>query len=70
MLTNLAFKRDANLIGGTWVPADSGRTIDVTDPATGEFLGTVPNCGRAETKRAIAAAGAARCASSAWWAPR
>ena len=59
MLTNLAFKRDANLIGGKWVAADSGKTIDVTDPATGEFLGTVPNCGRAETKRAVAAAEAA-----------
>jgi succinate-semialdehyde dehydrogenase/glutarate-semialdehyde dehydrogenase len=59
MLTSLAFKRDANLINGAWIAADSGKTLDVTDPATGEFLGTVPNCGRAETKRAVAAAEAA-----------
>lgn len=53
------FKRDANLIGGEWVGADSGKTIDVTDPATGKLLGTVPASGEAETKRAIDAAHAA-----------
>ncbi len=46
----------ANLVGGTWTGANSGETIDVTNPATGETLGTVPNCGTAETERAIAAA--------------
>lgn len=50
------FKREANFIDGAWVPADSGATIDVTNPATGEVIGTVPNAGTAETKRAIAAA--------------
>ena len=34
----------------------SGKTIDVTNPATGEVIGTVPNCGTDETNRAIAAA--------------
>ena len=51
--------RQANLIGGDWVGADGGATIDVTDPATGETIGTVPKAGRAETERAIAAASAA-----------
>ncbi|MCG6874667.1 MAG: NADP-dependent succinate-semialdehyde dehydrogenase [Betaproteobacteria bacterium] len=46
-------------IGGEWVNADSGKTINVTDPATGEVLGTVPNMGAAETRRAIEAANAA-----------
>jgi succinate-semialdehyde dehydrogenase/glutarate-semialdehyde dehydrogenase len=50
------FKRDANLIDGEWVGAESGATIEVTNPATGEVIGTVPNCGRAETRRAIEAA--------------
>lgn len=50
------FKREANFIDGAWVPADSGATIDVTNPATGEVIGTVPNAGTAETQRAIAAA--------------
>ena len=48
--------KEANAIAGAWVGADSGKTIDVTNPATGEVIGTVPNAGRAETERAIAAA--------------
>jgi len=50
------FKRDANLVAGAWVKADSGQTIDVNNPATGEVIGTVPNAGEAETRRAIEAA--------------
>ncbi|MBX9618984.1 MAG: NAD-dependent succinate-semialdehyde dehydrogenase [Hyphomicrobiales bacterium] len=56
MLQKLDYKREANLIDGHWVSADSGDTINVTDPATGVLIGTVPNMGRTETKRAIAAA--------------
>ena len=59
MLQKLEFKREANLINGEWVGADSGRTVEVTDPASGEVIGTVPNAGKAETARAIAAAEAA-----------
>ncbi|WP_369026735.1 NADP-dependent succinate-semialdehyde dehydrogenase [Qipengyuania sp. RANM35] len=51
--------REACYIGGEWIAADSGETIDVTNPATGEKIGTVPNCGAAETRRAIEAAQAA-----------
>ena len=50
------YMREANLIGGAWVQADSGATIDVTNPATGLKLGKVPRSGRAETRRAIEAA--------------
>ena len=46
-------------IDGQWVPADSGATLPVTNPATGELLGTAPNMGAAETRRAIAAGAAA-----------
>jgi len=46
----------SNLIGGTWTAADSKATIDVTNPATGDVLGQVPDCGADETNRAIAAA--------------
>ena len=53
------FLREANLIGGEWVPADSGATIDVTNPANGLKLGTVPKSGKTETRRAIEAADAA-----------
>ena len=51
--------RQANYIGGHWVQADSGKTIAVKNPATGEVIGTVPALGRAETRRAIEAANAA-----------
>src|SRR6187399_3022333 len=43
-------------INGGWVPARTGATIPVEDPATGQILGTVPNSGRDETREAIAAA--------------
>jgi succinate-semialdehyde dehydrogenase/glutarate-semialdehyde dehydrogenase len=45
-------------INGQWVDADSGKTVEVTNPATGEVLGTIPNMGTAETRRAIEAANA------------
>jgi succinate-semialdehyde dehydrogenase/glutarate-semialdehyde dehydrogenase len=48
--------RQANLIGGKWVQAESGRTIAVKNPATGEVVGTVPAMSAAETRRAIEAA--------------
>ena len=50
------FLREANLIGGQWVQADSGANIDVINPANGQRLGTVPKGGRAETRRAVEAA--------------
>ena len=43
-------------IDGAWVGADSGATIPVKDPASGETLGTVPKMGSEETRRAIEAA--------------
>lgn len=51
--------REQCYIDGAWIDADSGATIDVINPATGELLGTVPECGAAETRRAIEAAEAA-----------
>ena len=53
------FMKQAILIDGEWVQADSGATIDVTNPATGLKIGTVPKAGKAETRRAIEAAQAA-----------
>ncbi len=46
-------------IDGAWADADSGDTINVNNPATGETLGTVPKMGADETRRAIEAANAA-----------
>ena len=46
-------------IDGQWLAADDGRRFDVLDPASGAVLGSVPDMGAAETRRAIAAAEAA-----------
>jgi succinate-semialdehyde dehydrogenase/glutarate-semialdehyde dehydrogenase len=46
-------------IDGAWFDADGATTLTVSDPATGQSLGTVPNMGAAETRRAIEAANAA-----------
>ncbi|KAF8165723.1 succinate-semialdehyde dehydrogenase [Crassisporium funariophilum] len=43
-------------INGQWVDAKSGDKIVVTNPATNEELGTVPEMGLSETKEAIDAA--------------
>jgi succinate-semialdehyde dehydrogenase / glutarate-semialdehyde dehydrogenase len=51
-----AYKKEQILIGGEWRHSDSGETISVNNPATGEQIGTVPKAGRQETARAIAAA--------------
>jgi succinate-semialdehyde dehydrogenase/glutarate-semialdehyde dehydrogenase len=51
--------RDSCYIDGAWVSADSGATLAVKNPATGDQLGYIPNMGAAETRRAIAAAAAA-----------
>jgi succinate-semialdehyde dehydrogenase/glutarate-semialdehyde dehydrogenase len=46
-------------IDGSWAGADGGGTLPVHNPATAAALGTVPNMGTGETRRAIAAAAAA-----------
>src|SRR5713101_4051899 len=56
-------------IDGKWCDADSGRTLGVITPASVEIIANVAYGGRAETKRAIEAAGKAMPAwmkSTAW----
>ncbi|SDT09635.1 NADP-dependent succinate-semialdehyde dehydrogenase [Pseudomonas oryzae] len=55
--------RQQAYVNGHWCEADSGERTDIFNPATGEKLGSVPNMGRAETRRAIEAA---RLAQPAW----
>ncbi|WP_414902220.1 aldehyde dehydrogenase family protein [Sphingomonas flavalba] len=47
------------LIGGEWVGAAGGDTIDVLDPATAERIATIAAAGPAEIDAAVAAAAAA-----------
>ncbi|MEZ6243260.1 MAG: aldehyde dehydrogenase family protein [Phycisphaerales bacterium] len=49
----------ANLIGGEWVRAASGKTLRVTDPATDELVGETPSLGAGEVRQAIDAANGA-----------
>src|SRR5579883_3341760 len=58
-LKDEALLRDKAYINGAWAAADDGRTIPVTNPATGEVIVEVPRMGVAETRRAIAGADAA-----------
>jgi len=48
--------RTRAFIGGNWVEASDGATLAVVNPATRESIGTVPNMGVADTRRAIEAA--------------
>jgi len=45
--------REQCYIGGRWTDAAGGATIPVDDPATGDVIGSVPKCGRPETRAAI-----------------
>ena len=49
-----------NLIGGQWCQADSGARFPVLNPADDSQVAEVPDCGAAETLRAIEAAERAR----------
>jgi succinate-semialdehyde dehydrogenase / glutarate-semialdehyde dehydrogenase len=55
-LQNPDLFRQQAFIGGRWCDAESGATLEVNNPATGEILGTVPRIGANETWRAIEAA--------------
>src|SRR4051812_11806403 len=54
--TKTAYK---NLVGGKWVDAASGETMEVVNPATGETVAEVPRGGVEDVDRAVAAASAA-----------
>ena len=45
-------------IGGEWVDAEGGKTLTVSDPATGEYLATIANASEGDAQKAIDAAAA------------
>ncbi|HET8898816.1 MAG TPA: NAD-dependent succinate-semialdehyde dehydrogenase [Rhodanobacteraceae bacterium] len=65
-LVDVALLRQQARIGDRWAEADTGARVEIRNPATGAVLGSVPDMGAAETRRAIAAAAAAMPA----WAKR
>jgi succinate-semialdehyde dehydrogenase/glutarate-semialdehyde dehydrogenase len=58
-LKDAGLLRTQAYVAGEWAGAQNGTTRDVLNPATGKKLGTVPNMGAPETRRAIEAAAAA-----------
>ena len=58
-LRDPSLMRTQAYVGGRWIDADSGARAAIRNPATGATLGTVPELGGAETRRAIEAAYAA-----------
>ena len=52
--------RQQAYVNGRWCEADSGQRTEIRNPATNEVVGSVPNMGRTETRRAIEAAAAAQ----------
>jgi succinate-semialdehyde dehydrogenase/glutarate-semialdehyde dehydrogenase len=52
-------KDEQLLIGGEWVAAGSGERFDVTNPATGEVVGSMPDAAQDDVQAAIDAAAAA-----------
>ncbi|MDB5612738.1 MAG: gabD5 [Devosia sp.] len=55
-LSDPSLLTDQAFLAGVWSGADSGKTLAVSNPSTGESLADVPDMGRAETARAIDAA--------------
>ncbi|HEX5129241.1 MAG TPA: aldehyde dehydrogenase family protein, partial [Usitatibacter sp.] len=51
--------RDQAFVDGQWCEADGKKRFDVDNPADGSVVGSVPDMGTAETRRAIEAANAA-----------
>ncbi|TAM95172.1 MAG: aldehyde dehydrogenase family protein, partial [Rhizobiaceae bacterium] len=48
--------REFSYVGGAWVAATDGAVIPVTDPATGDHLGSVTSLSAAESSAAVDAA--------------
>ena len=58
-LKDTSLLRTRAYIDGEWRDANNGAQFDVTNPATGEVISTLPDMGVAETRAAIEAANAA-----------
>ena len=59
LIQNSQLLRSTSFIDGKWSAADDASRLAVRNPANGEIIAEVANCGAAETTRAIAAADAA-----------
>jgi succinate-semialdehyde dehydrogenase/glutarate-semialdehyde dehydrogenase len=55
-LRDASLFREQAFVGGRWESSPNGQVKQVFNPANGRLVGTVPNLGAAETRRAIEAA--------------
>lgn len=60
LLKNPALIRESCHIDGAWITAQSGKTIDITNPFDGSHLGCVPDLSADEVRTAVDAASAAQ----------
>jgi 1-pyrroline dehydrogenase len=60
---SVSVTKHKNLVGGEWVEAASGETMEVLNPATGEVIAEVPRASADDVERAVEAA---RKAYSEW----
>ncbi|WP_157058005.1 aldehyde dehydrogenase family protein, partial [Calditerricola satsumensis] len=49
-------RKEKMWVAGSWCASEDGRTFAVTDPATGEVVGEVPDATEADVRRAVEAA--------------
>jgi malonate-semialdehyde dehydrogenase (acetylating)/methylmalonate-semialdehyde dehydrogenase len=56
MAVETAVRTIKNYVGGAWIDAEAGDTLDVTNPATGQTLAQVPLSGASDVDRAVRAA--------------
>lgn len=54
--TRIPLLRDKAFVNGEWVAAGSGKNFDVTNPASGKVVGSVPDMDASDTTAAIEAA--------------
>jgi aspartate-semialdehyde dehydrogenase len=66
--TGLKLFREQAFIDGSWCSSGTGRFLTVTDPATGQLVGTVPDMGALETRKAVAGAHKAQKLWARWTA--
>ena len=60
ILKDSSLVRDAAHFSGKWTSAEGDRQFNVSNPATGEIIATVPDCGVADFRHAIDSANSAQ----------
>jgi hypothetical protein len=53
---SVSVTKHKNLVGGEWVDAASGETMEVLNPSTGEVIAEVPRSSADDVERAVEAA--------------